>query len=150
MFKRKAPETTITYQGNTPNQLHTNWLSTNSISQQDNRDSSYGFEEFLKQQPPSDYQDVLYPLRLSFGSNGGSNENVNNQYPCNQQHQNPNEMAPIFQPYDNTASKRVKFDEASMRNNQKPEAYYFTNYAQQEQKSLSLRQRVSNFFSSLF
>ncbi|XP_037044083.1 FYVE, RhoGEF and PH domain-containing protein 6-like [Bradysia coprophila] len=118
-----------------------------------------------------DYQDVLYPLRTSTGSNDSSASayyNTSNGHRSNEHTKSPavstttsNLNANVFLPVTPTR-KRVKFDERSNKVNffrRHPHQYhhkpqhtkgYLFNAQLDDNEKLTFRQRITNFFANLF
>lgn len=171
-----------------PSKIFKNWFRKNPSSSTDVNESrnaddfdpTYGFAKQLENRTyfrnnnvdtsiPMDclavdqYQDILYPLRTSTGSNDSSSsgryKNGNGRSteytksPVSAGTPNANIFLPV------TASrKRVQFDERSNKvnvfrrhphhNQPRANGYLFT--PQPDNAKLSLRQRIANFFSNLF
>lgn len=121
-----------------------------------------------------DYQDVLYPLRTSTGSNDSSTSTyfaTTNGHRSNEHNKSPTASAMVsnsnvFLPATPTR-KRVKFDERSNKVNvfrRHPHHYHHHNQSQftkgysgysfkaelEDSEKLTLRQRIANFFAHLF
>lgn len=167
-----------------PSKMFKNWFRKNPSSTDVNEsqnaedfDPTYGFAKQLENHTyfrnnnvdtsiPMDclamdkYQDVLYPLRTSTGSNDSSNSGHyrtgGNSKATEKSHLNsPN----IFMPA-TPSRKRVQFDERSNKVNvfrrypqyqhsqQHTKGYFFN--TQPDDGKLTLRQRITNFFANLF
>lgn len=174
-----------------PSKMFKNWFRKNPPSTDVNEsenvedfDPTYGFAKQLENRTyfrnnnvdtsiPMDclgvdqYQDILYPLRTSTGSEDSSSsghyKNGNGRSTeCTKPSVNaitPNVSTNIFLPV-TTSRKRVQFDERSNKvnvirrhpqyhnNQQRTKGYLFT--TQPDNTKLTLTQRITNFFSNLF
>lgn len=145
------------------------WLPTSPATPQMHEDPTYGFAQFVENKSylrtasidsnlsagsTNEFQDILYPLRSSFGSHKSDNEQQPPQRP-HQHDQLPKEK--IFLSIDDVSRKRVKFNDARnivRSHNYFDQPYQFTAANGQQNNNgnvfVSLKHRLSNFFSNLF
>lgn len=174
-----------------PSKMFKNWFRKNPLDVNESQnaediDPTYGFAKQLENRTyfrnnnvdtsiPMDclgtdqYQDILYPLRTSTGSedsstsghykNGNGRPTEYTKPPVTAV--TPNVSTNVFLPVTAAvARKRVQFDERSNKvnvfrrhpqyhhNQERTKGYLFT--TQPDSSKLTLRQRITNFFSNLF